>query len=280
MCHPGFIRHWFGWGLLVFFFFAGRARKTMLHHLRIVLPGSSRLVNYSRVFRIFANFGWTLADAAVYRLQKPAFTYELEGEAYLQELASAPGVIVLTAHRGNYELGAALFAQKFDRHLRMVRAPESDALTAQHVDLSLHEASAGGVQVGYSGNRPSLALDLLNALRNGEIISIQGDRVIGDVATSSVKLFGHKAFFTDRAFRSFVRDPKANLPAVHRALGIPQVQDHRLRTNRWFARSDPRRRNGGGDAPLDAGSRRTRQNILGAMVRLYTDICGRTASTD
>lgn len=194
--HPALV--WIG--TFVFFFFAGRARKTMLRHLRIILPGSSRLVNYWRVFRIFSNFGWTLADAAVYRLQKPAFTYELEGEAYLQELASAPGAIVLTAHMGNYDLGAALFAQKFDRHLRMVRAPEPDALTAQHVDLSLHEASAGGVQVGYSGNSPSLALDLLNALRNGEIISIQGDRVIGDVATSSVELFGHKAFLPTGPF--------------------------------------------------------------------------------
>ncbi|PYL37452.1 MAG: hypothetical protein DMF34_10385 [Verrucomicrobia bacterium] len=194
--HPALV--WMG--TFVFFFFAGRARKTTLRHLRIVLPGSSRLVNYSRVFRIFSNFGWTLADAAVYRLQKPAFTYELEGEAYLRELTSAQGAIVLTAHMGNYNLGAALFAQKFDRHLRMVRAPEPDALSAQHVDLSLHEASAGGVQVGYSSNSTSLALDLLNALRNGEIISIQGDRVIGDVATSPVKLFGHKAFLPTGPF--------------------------------------------------------------------------------
>ena len=56
------------------------------------------------------------------------------------------------------------------------------------------------MQVGYSSNSTSLALDLLNALRNGEIISIQGDRVIGDVATSPVKLFGHKAFLPTGPF--------------------------------------------------------------------------------
>jgi lauroyl/myristoyl acyltransferase len=187
-------------GSFVFFFFAAPARKTLLSHLRIILPGSLRVANYVRVFRIFSNFGWTLAEAAVYRLRKPRFNYELAGESYLHQLAAAPGAIVLTAHMGNYDLGAALFAEKFNRHLRMVRAPESDALSAQHVDLSLEQASAGAVKVDYSSEGASLALDLLNALRSGEIISIQGDRVIGGVAASVVRLFGHKAFVPSGPF--------------------------------------------------------------------------------
>jgi lauroyl/myristoyl acyltransferase len=201
--HPALVRL----GSFVFFFLAGPARETLLGNLRIILPGSSRLANYFRVFRIFSNFGWTLADAAVYRLRNPRFDYELAGENYLHELGAASGAIVLTAHMGNYDLGAALFAEKFHRQLRMVRAPEPDALSAQHVDLSMQQASAGAVKVDYSGEGGPLALDLLNALRNGEIISMQGDRVIGNVAASAVTLFGHEAFIPSGPFiLSFVAE--------------------------------------------------------------------------
>jgi lauroyl/myristoyl acyltransferase len=187
--HPALV--WLG--SFVFFFFAAPARKTLLQNLHIILPGSSQPTNYLRVLRIFSNFGWTLTDAALYRLRNPRFDYELAGETYLRELAGAPGAIVLTAHMGNYDLGAALFAEKFERKLRIVRAPEPDALSGQHVDLALQQAGGGAVKVDYSGEGTSLALDLLNALRSGEIISIQGDRVIGDVAALAITLFGHKA---------------------------------------------------------------------------------------
>jgi phosphatidylinositol dimannoside acyltransferase len=201
--HPALV--WLG--SFVFFFFAAPARKTLLRNLRIILPGSLRLANYLRVLRIFSNFGWTLAEAAVYRLRNPRFNYELAGEIYLQQLAAAPGAIVLTAHMGNYDLGAALFAEKFSRQLRMVRAPEPDALSAQHVDLSLQQASAGAVKVDYSSEGRSVALDLLNALREGEIISIQGDRVIGGVAASAVTLFGDEALVPSGPFvLSFVTE--------------------------------------------------------------------------
>ena len=77
-----------------------------------------------------------------------------------------------------YDLGAALFAEKFRRQIRMVRAPEPDAGAAQHVDLALAQSSAGGVKVEYSSAGTALSFDLLAALRKGEIISIQGDRVV------------------------------------------------------------------------------------------------------
>ena len=157
-------------------------------------------MNYFRVIRVFANFGWSLTDAAAYRMKKARFRYELEGGRFLDKLGAARGAIVLTAHMGNYDLGAALFAERFDREIRMVRAPEPDALVAQHVDLALRESGSGAVKVGYSDNGTSLAFDLLNALRAGEIISIQGDRVVGEVARAPVKLFDREVFLPNGPF--------------------------------------------------------------------------------
>ena len=191
----------------LFFFIAGPARKAVLRNLRLIRPGSWRIVNYLRVVRVFANFGWSLTDATVYRMSKGRFKYELERARFLDQLAAAKGGIVLTAHMGNYDLGAALFAEKFHRRIRMVRAPEPDALAAQHLDLALQQSSAGAVRVGYSSDGTALAFDLLNALRSGEIISIQGDRVTGEVARAPVKFFNREIFLPNGPFvLSFVSE--------------------------------------------------------------------------
>ena len=98
-----------------FFFFAAPARRIVLSNLAIILPGSSRAMNYLRVFRTFHNYAWTISEAAIYKLIKEEFSYEIIGANWLDQLGAAQGAIVLTAHMGNYDLGAALFAEKFDR---------------------------------------------------------------------------------------------------------------------------------------------------------------------
>jgi lauroyl/myristoyl acyltransferase len=184
-----------------FFFAATPARKALLRNLRLIHPRSWRIANYFRVLRVFANFGWSLADAASYRLARTRFRYEVEGARFMEQLtASKGGGIVLTAHMGNYNLGAGLFAERFHRGIRMVRAPEPDVLATQHVDLGLRQSTAGAVTVGYSDDGTSLAFDLLNALRTGEIISIQGDRVVGEVARAPVRLFGQEVFLPNGPF--------------------------------------------------------------------------------
>ena len=191
----------------LFFFIATPARKALLRNLLLVSPNSRRVANYFRVVRVFANFGWSLRDAAAYRILKRRVRYEFEGARFLEQLSAGRGAIVLTAHMGNYDLGAALFTERFHRGIKMVRAPEPDTLSAEHVDLALHESSAGAVRIGYSSDGTSLAFDLLNDLRNGEIISIQGDRVIGKVVSAPVKFFGREIFLPSGPFvLSFVSD--------------------------------------------------------------------------
>jgi phosphatidylinositol dimannoside acyltransferase len=185
---------------LLFFFIAAPARKALLRNLRLIRPRSWRVRNYLRVLRVFSNFGWSLTDATAYRMSKGRFRYELERARFLDQLAATKGGIVLTAHMGNYDLGAALFAEKFHRRIRMVRAPEPDALAAEHVDLALQQSSSGAVKVGYSSDGTSLAFDLLNALRGGEIISIQGDRVTGKVSRAPVKFFDREVFLPNGPF--------------------------------------------------------------------------------
>ena len=186
-----------------FFPFGRAGRKTVHRQLAIILLGSSPLMNYLRTFRTFYNFAWTLTDAAIFRLLRAPFTYELEGEDFLNELAAAESAIILTAYMGNYELGAGLFIEKFKRKIRMVRAPEPDDLTAQHLNLSLERSSGGAVKVDYSTEGTTLSFDLLAALRAGQIICIQGDRVVGDVARLATNFSGDR--FSCQPARLFCR---------------------------------------------------------------------------
>ena len=175
---------------IFFFFFAAPARRALVSNLSVVIPGSSRLANHFRAFRTLWNFAWTIAEASNYKLTKAEYTYEIVGHELLDQLANAAGAIVLTAHMGSYDLGAALFAQKFNREIRMVRAPEPDTLTERHFAASVEQSGAGAVKVDYNTAGALLSFDLLSALRRGEIVSIQGDRVIPGVAHAHGRLFG------------------------------------------------------------------------------------------
>ncbi len=125
------------------------------------------MMNYFRAFRTLLNFAWTITDAANYKLTKTEFDYDIIGAEFLDQLGAARGAIVLTAHMGNYDLGAALFAQKFNRQIQIVRAPEPDAQTANHLNESLEQSGEGAVKIAYNSDGALLSLDLLNTLRAG-----------------------------------------------------------------------------------------------------------------
>ncbi len=173
-----------------FYFFAAPARRAILANLAVILPGSSRLANHFRAFRTLWNFAWTITDAANFKINKTDFDYEIVGHEFLEQLGAAAGAIVLTAHMGNYDLGAAVFAQKFNRPLQMVRAPEPDTQSAEHLQEALAQSGQGAVKVSYNSTGALLSFDLLNSLRAGEIVSIQGDRSFAGMATNDGQLFG------------------------------------------------------------------------------------------
>jgi phosphatidylinositol dimannoside acyltransferase len=175
---------------IFFFFFAAPARRAVLSNLAVIIPGANRLTNYARTWRTLYNFAWTITEASQFKLNKADFGYEIDGEGALARLAAAKSAIVLTAHMGNYDLGAALFAEKFQREIRMVRAPEPHRETARHLAESIEKTGAGGVRVDYTSDTAALSFALLQALRANEIVSIQGDRVVGDAVHATTELLG------------------------------------------------------------------------------------------
>lgn len=177
------------WSL--FFLLWGTGRRGVMQNLAVIKPGSSAIVNFARAYRVFWNFSWTMTDNIRFQEMRVAPDWTFEGLDHFDELKrTGNGAIILTAHMGNYDLGAHLFAETAQRRIVMVRAPETDPETHAHETRLRERLLTDGLSVGFSGESGDLAIDLLHALSRGEIVAIQGDRVVGGVAGLQATLFG------------------------------------------------------------------------------------------
>jgi lauroyl/myristoyl acyltransferase len=168
---------------VVFFLVARKQRGCIARNLGSILPGTSRIGNYFRSFAVFWNFAWSMAEAARAREGQQCITWELEGLDSLDRLCtSTEGSLVLTAHMGNYDVAAAVFAGKFGRKFNAVRLAEKNAGSQAYMEKTRDAQCSEQYQIHY--NRPDslLGLELINALARGEVVAIQGDRVMADVS--------------------------------------------------------------------------------------------------
>ena len=180
----------FFWSL-VFYFAAIPAKRAILRNLPAILPGRARIFDRLRVLRIFWNFASTIADTSRFKERKVMVDFEFEGYEHFEKLVNHPGgAIILTAHMGSYDLGSYLFAERMKRPITIIRAPEPDEDTEKFEAESRQRGAAEEFRVDYSTKTTDLALELVSALQNGEIVAIQGDRVIPGIAGMPVRIFG------------------------------------------------------------------------------------------
>jgi predicted LPLAT superfamily acyltransferase len=180
----------------VFFLLWGPGRRGVMRNLSAIIPGSNASTNFFRTYRVFWNYAWTITDNVRFKELRVHPDWEFVGLEHFERLQSQPGgAIILTAHMGNYDLGAQLFAENSERKIVMVRAPETDPDTRRYEE-ELHERTAAAdLKIDFSTRASELALDLLDALRRGEIVAIQGDRVTPGIATVPAPLFGKATHF-------------------------------------------------------------------------------------
>lgn len=144
-------------------------------------------------YRCFLSFTLCWYERTYVFLRGPAaLALELEGhERVEQALAAGHGVILLTAHFGNFEL-AAWMLRRFGTTPVNVVMVDSEVPALSAFMSQLRGADQPRV---IAINRSKLAsLDLLAALRRKEILCIQGDRAVG-AALTRVPFLGREAPF-------------------------------------------------------------------------------------
>lgn len=177
------------WALFFMLWRAGR--RGVMRNLSVILPKASPVVHFYRAYRVFWNFAWVIADNVRFKEMRVAPDWEFEAYENFEALQSHQGgAILLTAHMGSYDVGAQLFAEISQRHIVMVRAPESDPETRQFEEQMQDRNRPSSLRVDFSTRANELALDLLHALQRGEIIAIQGDRVTPGISVLPATLFG------------------------------------------------------------------------------------------
>lgn len=168
----------------------GPGRRGVMRNLTAILPGSWAVTNFFRTYLVFWNFASTLSDNVRFKELRIAPDWEFAGVEHFEALTRGGGAIILTAHMGNYDLGAYLFAEESNRQIVMVRAPETDPRTRAYEEALHGRTASSGVRIDFSTRASDLALDLIDALQRGEIIAIQGDRVTPGITTLPATLFG------------------------------------------------------------------------------------------
>jgi Kdo2-lipid IVA lauroyltransferase/acyltransferase len=111
----------------------------------------------------------------------------------MEHLATAErlgrGLVVVTAHLGNWELGGRLLAGTVTRPTHVVVAPEQDP-GVQH----FLRADGGPVRF-LTRSSPLDVLPLVSALRRNEVVALQGDRALGGRGDRPQMFFGVPAPF-------------------------------------------------------------------------------------
>jgi lauroyl/myristoyl acyltransferase len=179
---------------IIFYVVLVPQRRATMRNLAAIVPSAGRAGRHARGFRMFWNFACTIADTARFNEKGDLVDWEFEGLAQFERLVQSPeGAIILTAHMGNYDLGAYLFARRMQRPLTIVRAPEVDSQTQEYVSQAREKIKAAGFRIDYNTNPQMVAIDLIHAIQEKQIVAIQGDRITGKITAAKTEMFGRPA---------------------------------------------------------------------------------------
>ena len=171
------------------FLLGGPVRQGLISNLKALFPEQGPITLFLKAYQVIWNFAFTVADGTRSRQGESVIDWEIDGYEHFEAMAKAEqGAILLTAHMGNYDVAAPLFAENFQRRLNAVRAPERHAETQEWMERELAAQAKDHYTVLYNKSDRLLGLQLVQALSRGEIVAIQGDRVLFDVAPLSLEV--------------------------------------------------------------------------------------------
>jgi KDO2-lipid IV(A) lauroyltransferase len=209
-------------GLFSTFFWISlrKIRAAIAANLEAVLGPCGWWERQRRIHRTFHTFAWCLSERYERLSTDRVFAIEAEGLEEWRRLAGAEGgFILVTAHLGAWEVGSMLPASRDGRRVHVVREPETDPRAQRFIERLIRRCG-GELYNTHFADDPQLGVDLLDALRRGEVVALQGDRPRSGGRTMEASLFG-------RPFALPVGPA-----ALARAAGVPIVPVFVLREGR------------------------------------------------
>ncbi len=169
-------------------------RAAVRRNLARVHPAGDPAWLDAAVDRVFDRFAVCFADLlSLNRGPQSGLWRHVKGidsqEPTREALARGRGCVSITAHLGNWELAGRLLTV-LGRPVHVVMAPEADPAVGVLLDRGGHP----GVRF-VRVTSPVVAVELVSALRRGDVVAFQLDRAIGGRGDAEVPFFGAPATF-------------------------------------------------------------------------------------
>ena len=193
---------------LHYLLFDREATNGALAYVKRRFPQSSFFAARLHVYRLFVSQGKQLIDRYVAVSGNLFFNVQVEGVGKLMELLRQrkEGFILLTAHVGNWQV-ALTTLKNLNRSVHLVMRPEDNPAVERSLNISKERDFVRIIS-------PEAELDgiikIMHALKEGDIVSIMGDRKYSFDALG-VSFLGDKAYFP---YGAFVIAAAANCPVV------------------------------------------------------------------
>lgn len=168
------------------YLFCKAARENVKKNLKKVFPETSEAKLASLALSTFRNYSEYLVDYGRFRTLDSAALLKvlgnLTGREHIQEARRrAAGVIVLTVHLGNWELGAIFFGKQ-GMKMNVVASSEGNA---EIDELKQRYRRLHNINTIILGDSPFSTIELLQALKRDEVVAMLIDRH-GQTGGSSV----------------------------------------------------------------------------------------------
>jgi lauroyl/myristoyl acyltransferase len=169
-------------------------RAAVRRNLARVHPDGGHAWLDAAVDRVFERFAVCFADLLAFGRRPESTLWEHiagfdEQAPTRSALARGRGCVSVTAHLGNWQLAGRLLAV-LGRPVHVVMAPEVDPALGALLD----RAAPPGVRF-VRLTSPVIGVELVAALRRGEVVAFQIDRALGGRGDAKIPFFGASATF-------------------------------------------------------------------------------------
>ncbi|MFQ5901087.1 MAG: lysophospholipid acyltransferase family protein [Thermodesulfobacteriota bacterium] len=197
------IRHfptWLSYGVaeriadISYFFYKG-ARENVKKNLRRVFSDMSEKEISSIALRTFRNYSKYLVDYGRFRFLDKDSMFKviryIDGEEHIkQAMKKGKGILLLTAHLGNWELGGIFFGrQNIKINVVTLRDGIADIDKIRTRYRKFHN-----INTIVLGDSPFSSIEVINALHRNEIVAMLVDRY-GEEGGTKVEFFGRPTQF-------------------------------------------------------------------------------------
>jgi len=180
--------------------FSRLARTRAEHYLKRRFPQASGLKKLWHCYRLILAFGKVLIDRAVVGIMGPdTFDVCLDAREELLKLRDEnQGMILMAAHVGCWQVAMSA--------LDFLERPVNMLMRQEDGDIDQHYFEHAGIECPYRTIDPAGylggTLEMMGALKQGQIVSVMGDRLLGsDRSTVAVKFLGEDVYLPFSAYK-------------------------------------------------------------------------------